>query len=61
MPHDSVSIVAAAHSRFGRLDSSTLEDLIVQVTREALEDAAIDASAIDAMFLGHFKIGRAHV
>ncbi|ALI00585.1 acetyl-CoA acetyltransferase [Pseudomonas sp. FW306-02-F02-AA] len=57
MPHDSVSIVAAAHSRFGRLDSSTLEDLIVQVTREALEDAAIDASAIDAMFLGHFNSG----
>ncbi|MCU1748613.1 acetyl-CoA acetyltransferase [Pseudomonas sp. 6D_7.1_Bac1] len=57
MPHDSVSIVAAGHSRFGRLDGSTLEDLIVQVTREALADAAIDASEIDAMFLGHFNSG----
>ncbi|GID07857.1 MULTISPECIES: acetyl-CoA acetyltransferase [Pseudomonas] len=56
MPH-SVSIVAAAHSRFGRLDGSTLEDLIVQVTREALADAAIDASEIDALFLGHFNSG----
>ncbi|UVK99476.1 acetyl-CoA acetyltransferase [Pseudomonas sp. B21-048] len=56
MPH-SVSIVAAAHSRFGRLDGSTLEDLIVQVTREALADAAIDASEVDALFLGHFNSG----
>ncbi|WP_347900992.1 acetyl-CoA acetyltransferase [Pseudomonas purpurea] len=57
MPHDSVSIVAAGHTRFGRLDDSTLEDLIVQVTREALADAAIDASEIDALFLGHFNSG----
>ncbi|MDH0747760.1 acetyl-CoA acetyltransferase [Pseudomonas sp. GD03842] len=57
MTQDSVSIVAAGHSRFGRLDGLTLEDLIVQVSREALEDAAIDASEIDAIFLGHFNSG----
>ena len=39
MPADCVSIVAAGHSRFGRLEGTTLEDLIVQVTREALSDA----------------------
>jgi len=34
--HDCVSIVAAGHSPFGRLDGSTLEDLIVQVAHQAL-------------------------
>ena len=57
MTHASVSIVAAAHTSFGRLQGSTLEDLIVQVTREALADAAIDAAEIDALFLGHFNSG----
>ena len=57
MANDSVSIVAAGHSRFGRLDNMNLEDLIVQVSREALADAAIDASEIDAIFLGHFNSG----
>jgi acetyl-CoA C-acetyltransferase len=57
MANDSVSIVAAGHSRFGRLENMNLEDLIVQVSREALADAAIDASEIDANFLGHFNSG----
>lgn len=56
MNHESVCIVAAAHTRFGRLDGS-LEDLIVQVTRDVLADAAIDAGAIDALFLGQFNSG----
>ena len=57
MANDCVSIVAAGHTRFGRLSGSTLEDLIIQVTREALIDAAIDAAEIDAIFLGHFNSG----
>ncbi|WP_296262333.1 MULTISPECIES: thiolase domain-containing protein [unclassified Pseudomonas] len=57
MANDSVSIVAAGHTRFGRLDNMTLEDLIVQVSRQALQDAAIDAAQIDAIFLGHFNSG----
>ncbi|KAA8562830.1 putative acetyl-CoA acyltransferase [Pseudomonas extremaustralis] len=57
MAKNTVSIVAAGHSRFGRLTDSTLEDLIVQVTREALADAAVEASEIDAIFLGHFNSG----
>ncbi|WP_248764940.1 acetyl-CoA acetyltransferase [Pseudomonas protegens] len=56
MDHESVCIVAAAHTRFGRLDGS-LEDLVVQVTRDVLVDAAIDAGAIDALFLGQFNSG----
>lgn len=57
MAKNTVSIVAAGHSRFGRLTDLTLEDLIVQVTREALADAAVEASEIDAIFLGHFNSG----
>jgi acetyl-CoA C-acetyltransferase len=57
MSGDSVSIVASGHTTFGRLYGTTLEDLIVQVTREALADAAIDAQEIDAVFLGHFNSG----
>ncbi|WP_110950235.1 thiolase domain-containing protein [Pseudomonas bohemica] len=57
MANDSVSIVAAGHTQFGRLSETTLEDLIVQVTRQALQDAAIDAAEIDAIFLGHFNSG----
>lgn len=57
MFQDSIAIVAAAHSPFGRLDGLNLEDLIVQVTRDALQDAGIDAAEIDALFLGHFNSG----
>ena len=57
MATDSVSIVAAAHSRFGRLTDATLEDLIVDVTRAALADAQVAASEIDALFLGQFNSG----
>ena len=58
MPADCVSIVAAGHSRFGRLEGTTLEDLIVQVTREALSDAELlqskrvdthDAASLDSL------------
>lgn len=51
-----VSIVGSGHTAFGRLDGS-IEELIAVATREALEDAAIDAKDIDAVFLGHFNAG----
>lgn len=57
MATDSVCIVAAAHSRFGRLTDATLEDLIVDVTRVALADADVAGAEIDALFLGHFNSG----
>jgi acetyl-CoA C-acetyltransferase len=57
MPIPSVSIVASAHTRFGKLQDQTLEDLIVEVTRDAIEDAGIEASEIDAVYLGHFNSG----
>ena len=53
---DTISIVGAGHTKFGRREE-TLEDLIVAVTREAVEDAGLDPAEIDAVFLGHFNSG----
>ncbi len=53
----SVSIVGSGHTKFGRLDALSLEDLIVQAAREALEEAEISAGEIDAVYLGHFNSG----
>lgn len=52
-----VSIVGSGHTQFGRLDDKSIEDLIVEATQSALQDAAIEAKDIDAVFLGHFNSG----
>ncbi|WP_341646183.1 thiolase domain-containing protein [Thauera sp. SDU_THAU2] len=51
-----IYITGSGHTRFGRLEQ-TLEELIVEAAREAISEAAIDASEIDAVFLGHFNSG----
>ncbi|MGX0977392.1 acetyl-CoA C-acetyltransferase [Roseovarius sp. MBR-51] len=51
-----ISIIGSGHSKFGRLDKN-LETLIVEVTREAVEEAGVDPADIDAVFLGHFNSG----
>ncbi|NWG26026.1 MAG: acetyl-CoA acetyltransferase [Pseudorhodoplanes sp.] len=50
-------IVGLAHSRFGKLDTETVESLIVQVTNDALADAGIEARDVDEIVLGHFNAG----
>jgi acetyl-CoA C-acetyltransferase len=50
-------IVGVAHTPFGKLDSETVESLIVRVTRQALADAGIGASDVDEIVLGHFNGG----
>jgi len=57
MASHTVSIVGSGHTKFGKLDALNLEDLIVSAAREALADAQIDASEIDAVYLGHFNSG----
>lgn len=51
-----IYITGSGHTKFGKL-TENLEQLIVQATREALSEAAIPASEIDAVFLGHFNSG----
>lgn len=50
-------IVGWGHTKFGKHDALSLEDLIVAASREALDHAQIDASDIDAVWLGHFNAG----
>ena len=50
-------IVGWAHSPFGRLESETVESLIVRVTNEALADAGVAAKDVDEIVLGHFNAG----
>lgn len=50
-------IIGWGHTRFGRHDALDLEDLIRMAAREALDDAGVDASGVDAVWLGHFNAG----
>lgn len=50
-------IVGWAHTPFGRLDGLDLESLITQVVREALADAEVPASDVDALWLGNLNGG----
>jgi acetyl-CoA C-acetyltransferase len=51
------SIVGWAHTPFGKLDSETVESLIVRVATDALADAGIGAADVDEIVLGHFNAG----
>lgn len=50
-------IVGMGHTRFGKLDGMDLEQLIAAAGREAIADAEIDPSEIDAVWLGHYNGG----
>jgi acetyl-CoA C-acetyltransferase len=50
-------IVGIAHTPFGKLDTETVESLIVRVARDALADAGISAADVDEIVLGHFNAG----
>ena len=50
-------IVGWAHTPFGKLDTETVESLIVRVTNEALDHAGIGAEDVDEVVLGHFNGG----
>lgn len=52
-----VSIVGSGHSRFGRLENVTFEELIVGVVDEALAESSIAPEDIDAIYVGHFNSG----
>jgi acetyl-CoA C-acetyltransferase len=50
-------IVGWSHTPFGKHDRETVESLIVRAARDAMAHAAIDASDIDEIVLGHFNGG----
>src|SRR5688572_13491511 len=50
-------IVGWAHTPFGKLDTESVESLIVRVANEALTDAGVAAAEVDEIVLGHFNAG----
>lgn len=57
MSSSKVYIVGWAHSKFGKLTDQSLEDLIIEVGKQALVDAELSAKDIDAVFIGNFNGG----
>src|SRR5262247_2218144 len=51
------SIIGWAHTPFGRLDTETVESLIVRVAGEALADAGVAPADVNEIVLGHFNAG----
>jgi acetyl-CoA C-acetyltransferase len=52
-----VEIVGWGHTKFGRLDALSLEDLIGMAAREALADAGVAADEVEAIWLSHYNGG----
>src|ERR1700716_3783064 len=50
-------MVGWAHTPFGRLDTESVESLIVRVANDALADAGVAAADVDDIVLGHFNAG----
>ncbi|MFW2332038.1 MAG: thiolase domain-containing protein, partial [Nitrospinota bacterium] len=50
-------IIGFGHTKFANHKNKDLEDLIVEVTKEALDDSNVDAKDIDEIFLGNFNEG----
>ncbi len=50
-------IVGWGHTKFGRLDTLSLEDLIHAAAGQAMSSAGIEAKDVDAVWLGHFNSG----
>jgi acetyl-CoA C-acetyltransferase len=50
-------ITGWGHTKFGALREQSLEDLIIEAAREALDHAEIPAEEVDGIWLGHFNSG----
>ncbi|MBN9064627.1 MAG: acetyl-CoA acetyltransferase [Rhizobiales bacterium 65-9] len=57
MATNAPEIVGSGHTKFGRLDARTLEDLMVEAAGEALSQAGVEPKDVDAIFVGHFNSG----
>ena len=50
-------IVGWGHTKFGRHEGTSLEELIHAAGREALDSAGVAAGDVDGIWLGHFNSG----
>ncbi len=53
----SVGILGSYSSRCGKLENSTIYDLIVEAGRGAIADSGIAAKDIDGIWMGNFSAG----
>ena len=53
----SAGIVGWGHSKFVKAKGEDVESMIVRVAGQALADAGVAASEVDAIFVGHFNCG----
>ena len=57
MSANQAAIVGWGHTKFGKLDDISFEELVQAAAREAIEDAGIEARDIDAVWLSHYNSG----
>ncbi len=57
MSNETPVIIGSGHTKFGRLDARTLEDLMVEAAGEALAQAGVEPRQVDAIYVGHFNSG----
>jgi acetyl-CoA C-acetyltransferase len=50
-------IIGWAHTPFGRLESESVESLVIGAAAAALDDASVAAADVDEVLLGHFNAG----
>jgi acetyl-CoA C-acetyltransferase len=50
-------IIGWAHTPFGKLDTQSVESLIVRAATDAIADAGIEPKDVDEIVLGHFNAG----
>lgn len=51
------SIIGWGHIAFGKLGNTTLEEMIIEVARDAMADAGVAPSEVDEIILGTFNAG----
>ncbi len=51
------AIIGWSHTKFGKIEDRTVEDLICEVAAEALVHAALEPKDVDAIYVGQFNGG----